>query len=224
MPQSISKKIFFYFFLLFMFGSINNLSLKNINFYTIKNIYVSGLDEDNNKKILNDVKNLKLRNIFLVSKNKIDKIINDNSLIEDYYIFKIYPSTIQINIKKTEFLAKINIDGKTFLLGSNAKLSKYNNNHLNYLPFIFGKPNSYEFLKLKKIIDNSKFSYEEIENLYFYPSKRWDLQFKDYILLKLPKNVTTTSLDNVFEFLKNKEIAKNGIVDIRVNNQIILNE
>ena len=207
-----------------MFGSINNLSLKNINFYTIKNIYVSGLDEDNNKKILNDVKNLKLRNIFLVSKNKIDKIINDNSLIEDYYIFKIYPSTIQINIKKTEFLAKINIDGKTFLLGSNAKLSKYNNNHLNYLPFIFGKPNSYEFLKLKKIIDNSKFSYEEIENLYFYPSKRWDLQFKDYILLKLPKNVTTTSLDNVFEFLKNKEIAKNGIVDIRVNNQIILNE
>tara|TARA_Y100000591_G_C21842955_1_gene706861 strand:+ start:620 stop:1294 length:675 start_codon:yes stop_codon:yes gene_type:complete len=224
MPQSISKKIFFYFFLLFMFGSINNLSLKNINFYTIKNIYVSGLDEDNNKKILNDVKNLKLRNIFLVSKNKIDKIINDNSLIEDYYIFKIYPSTIQINIKKTEFLAKINIDGKTFLLGSNAKLSKYNNNHLNYLPFIFGKPNSYEFLKLKKIIDNSKFSYEEIENLYFYPSKRWDLQFKDYILLKLPKNVTTTSLDNVFEFLKNKEIAKNSIVDIRVNNQIILNE
>ena len=25
--------------------------------------------------------------------------------------------------------------------------------------------------QIKKIIDNSKFSYEQIENLYFYPSK-----------------------------------------------------
>ena len=111
-----------------------------------------------------------------------------------------------------------------FLLGSNAKLSTNDNINLNHLPFIFGKLNVNEFFKLKKIIDNSKFSYEQVENLYFYPSKRWDLQFKDYILLKLPKNVTTMSLDHVFEFLKNKEIAKNSVVDIRINNQIILNE
>ena len=32
------------------------------------------------------------------------------------------------------------------------------------------------------------------------------------------------SLDHVFEFLKNKEIARNSVVDIRINNQIILNE
>lgn len=224
MPQQTSKRIFFYFFLLFMVGSINNISLKNINFYTIKNIYVSGLDEDNNKKVLNDVKNLNLENIFLVNKNGIDKLFNENSLIEDYDIFKIYPSTIHINIKKTDFLAKINVEGKMFLLGSNAKLSTNNNINLNYLPFIFGKLNVNEFFKLKKIIDNSKFSYEQIENLYFYPSKRWDLQFKDYILLKLPKNVTTISLDHVFEFLKNKEVTKNSVVDIRINNQIILNE
>ena len=224
MPQQTSKRIFFYFFLLFMVGSINNISLKNINFYTIKNIYVSGLDEDNNKKVLNDVKNLNLENIFLVNKNGIDKLFNENSLIEDYDIFKIYPSTIHINIKKTDFLAKINVEGKMFLLGSNAKLSTNNNINLNYLPFIFGKLNVNEFFKLKKIIDNSKFSYEQIENLYFYPSKRWDLQFKDYVLLKLPKNVTTISLDHVFEFLKNKEVTKNSVVDIRINNQIILNE
>ena len=224
MPQQTSKRILFYFFLLFMVGSINNLSLKNINVYTIKNIYVSGLDEDNNKKVLNDIKNLNLENIFLVNKNEIDKLFNENSLIEDYDIFKIYPSTIHINIKKTHFLAKINVEGKMFLLGSNAKLSTNHNINLNYLPFIFGKLNVNEFFKLKKIIDNSKFSYEQIENLYFYPSKRWDLQFKDYILLKLPKNVTTMSLDHVFEFLKNKEIARNSVVDIRINNQIILNE
>lgn len=223
MLQRTSKKIFFYFFLLFIVGSINNLSLKNINFYNIKNIYVSGLDENNNKKVVNDVKNLNLENIFLVNKSEINNLINENSLIEDYDIFKIYPSTLHIKIKKTKFLAKINSDGKIFLLGSNGKLSA-NNINFNYLPFIFGKPRIDEFLKLKKTIDNSKFSYEQIENLYFYPSKRWDLQFKNNIVLKLPKNVTTNSLDNAFEFLKNKEIDKNSIIDIRINNQIIFNE
>ena len=207
-----------------MFGSINNLSLKNINFYNIKNIFVSGLDEDNNKKILNNFKNLNLENIFFVNKNEIDNLIKENSLIEDYNIFKIYPSTIHINIKKTQFLAKINVDGKIFLLGSNAKLSANNSINFNYLPFIFGKPSVDEFLNLKKIIDNSKFSYDQIESLYFYPSKRWDIKFKDHFLLKLPKNVTTKSLDHVFEFLKNNEITKNSTVDLRINSQIILNE
>ena len=223
MPQRISKKIFFYFFLLLIVGSTNNLSLKNINFYNIKNIYVSGLDDDNNKMVVKDVENLNLENIFLVNKNEINNLINKNSLIEDYDIFKIYPSTLHIKIKKTKFLAKINSDGKIFLLGSNGKLSG-NNINFNYLPFIFGKPRIDEFLKLKKTIDNSNFSYDQIENLYFYPSKRWDLQFKNNIVLKLPKNVTTNSLDNAFEFLKNKELDKNSVIDVRINNQIILNE
>ena len=65
-----------------------------------------------------------------------------------------------------------------FFIGSNGKFIK-NNSLNNQLPFIFGNPTIKEFLNFKEIIDKSKFSYDEIKNLYFFPSKRWDLELKN---------------------------------------------
>jgi cell division protein FtsQ len=56
----------------------------------------------------------------------------------------------------------------------------------NQLPFIFGNPTVIEFFKIKEIIDKSKISYSEIKKLYFYPSKRWDLELRDNTIIKLP--------------------------------------
>ena len=90
-------------------------------------------------------------------------------MVEKYNVFKNYPSSIKIFIVKTKFLAKINIDGNTFIVGSNGKLSEnYQGN--DELPFIFGKPNLDEFLKFKKIFDNSKFNIAKLKT-YIFPSK-----------------------------------------------------
>ena len=89
---------------------------------------------------------------------------------------------------------------------------------------IFCKTYILEFFQLKKKIDQSKFSYEEIKNLYFFPSKRWDIELKNKIILKLPKDNIRNSLDHIFQFLKNDSFNKIKIVDARVNNQIILND
>ena len=92
-------------------------------------------------------------------------------------------------IKKTNFIAKINYNNEIFIIGSNGKLIP-NNSQASDLPYIFGKPEIQEFLKFKQIVDQSKFSFEEIESLYFFPSKRWDIKLKNNILLKLPNNST----------------------------------
>ena len=42
--------------------------------------------------LINQIKNLNLNNIFLINK-KNSKLMNSNSLIEKYKIFKKYPST-----------------------------------------------------------------------------------------------------------------------------------
>ena len=223
MHQRKSKKILVYFFLLILFSSISNISLNNLKLIQIQNIKVSGLEQKDNEILLNNVKNLIKENIFFINKNEIIKLLNSNSLVEKYEVFKNYPSTISINIEKTDFIAKINNNGETFLIGSNGKLipDTYQNDDL---PYIFGKPNIDEFLNFKKILDNSKFSYSEIKKLYFFPSKRWDLKLKSEILLKLSKNFTEDSLNNVFDFLEDYNNDKMIIVDTRVNNQIILNE
>ena len=70
MHQSKGKKIFIYFFLFFLLGSINNTYLNKIDISKINNINISGLDEVDNQRLLKDIKNLKLESIFFIDKKK----------------------------------------------------------------------------------------------------------------------------------------------------------
>ena len=223
MHQRKSKNILIYFFLLFLFGSITNIGLYNSKFLNLSKIEISGLDENESRQLKNKIENLKLKNIFFLNENKIKNIIELNNLIENYQILKIYPSNLYIKINKTKLLAKINQNGKIMLLGSNGKLSETISTN-QQLPFIFGKPKVEEFLNFKIIIDQSKFSYDEIENFYFFPSKRWDIELKNKIILKLPNEDIKNTLDYLFEFLDNKNLYNHKIIDARINNQIILND
>ena len=223
MHQRKGKKIFIYLFLLLIVGSINNTALTKIEFKKIKNIEISGLNENENINLLKDIKDLNLDNIFFIDRNKISKIINSNSLVESYEIFLKYPHTVDIKIKKTIFLAKININGKIFLIGSNGKLIDIISLDKE-VPFIFGKPQINEFIQLLNIIEKSKFSFNEIKNLYFFPSRRWDLEFKNNIILKLSKDNTQLSLDQAFEIINDKNFNNIKVVDARIKNQIILND
>ena len=223
MHQRKSKQIFIYLFLLFLFGSITNTGFNNTEFLNLEKVIVSGLDDVDNRKLINKINNLKLKNIFLLNEIKIKETIETNNLIENYKISKIYPSTLDIKINKTKSLAKINRNGQILFLGSNGKFSE-TISHNKKLPFIFGKPKVSEFLYFKKIIDDSKFSYDEIKNLYFFPSKRWDIELNNSIFLKLPKNDLKNTLNYIFNFLANNNLKDNTIIDARIENQIVIND
>jgi cell division protein FtsQ len=223
MHQQKSKKILIYFFLLFLVGSINNININNLKFQNVKNINVTGLENEDNLIISKKIKNLKLDNIYLINKKDINTLIESNNLVEKYFIFKKYPSSLNINIDKTSFLARISKNGKIYDLGSNGKLieNKYSNNQL---PFVFGNPEIIEFFNIKKIIDESQIPFEEIESLYFFLSKRWDLELRNNIIIKLPNDNIKESLKLASEFLHNNEFKDIKIIDARIKNQIILND
>tara|TARA_B100001029_G_C15055171_1_gene453793 strand:- start:362 stop:1033 length:672 start_codon:yes stop_codon:yes gene_type:complete len=223
MHQRKSKKIFIYFFLLLAVGSINNLTISNYKLEKIEHIEILGLNNLNKEQIKKEIKNLKIENIFNLNKKDIVNILNSNPLVESFEIFKKYPSTLYIDIRETKLIAKINKDNQTFYIGTNGKLSKKKIMD-EKLPFIFGKPDSNEFLQFKKKIDQSNFPYDEIKNLYFFPSKRWDIELKNKIIIKLPIENVSNSLDDIFRFLNNDNIKNIKTIDARVKNQIILND
>ena len=218
MQQRKSKKILIYFFLLLVVGSINNINLNGLKFQNINNINITGLDIKNKLILLKKIENFNLNNIFLINKIDLKNKIESNTLVENYSIFKRYPSSLDINIKKTKFLAKINKNGQIFYIGSNRKFVK-NDTLNNELPFIFGNPEVIEFFKIKEIIDKSKISYSDIKNLYFFPSKRWDIELRDNTIIKLPKDNINFALNFAIEFLDD-----NKFIDARIENQIILND
>ena len=223
MHQRKSKKILIYFFLLFLVGSINNININNLKFLSVKDINVTGLENEDNSIISKKIKNLKLDNIYLINKKELNTLIETNNLVEKYFIFKKYPSSLNIKIDKTSFLARISKNGKIYDLGSNGKLVE-NRNSNNQLPFVFGNPEIIEFFNIKKIIDESQISFEEIESLYFFLSKRWDLKLRNDIIIKLPNDNTKEGLELVSEFLHNNEFKDIKIIDARIKNQIILND
>ncbi len=223
MHQQKGKKSLIYFFILILVGSINNMSFSNIKFDKIQNINIIGLNDIENLKVNKEIEDLKLTNIFSINTDKIKKIIDANTLVEKYTVQKNYPSTIDIKILKTNFLAKINNENKIFLVGSNGKLSssKFSDKQL---PFIFGKPEISEFLNFKKIIEKSKFEFEQVKNFYFFPSKRWDLELKNKQVLKLPQKNIRKSLDIASELLNDPKFKNVKVIDIRIQNQIIIND
>lgn len=222
MHQQRSKKIFLYIFLFVFIGTLNNKNLKNINFLKISEIKISGLEKDKILELNNNLDFLKFNNLFLLNKKKIDKIIRSNNLVEEYSVFKKYPSSIYIEIEKTEFLAYVRKNDDNFILGSNKKLVE-TKDIKKKIPFIFGNFKNDSFFELKKLIDETNFDYNKIRNLFFFKSGRWDIETNSGILIKLPKKDLKESLEIAINILADNQFKKIRTIDLRQINQIILN-
>ena len=221
-PQIRHKKILIYFFLFLIFTTFNNQNL-NANYFKIDKISILGLEE-NDKLLLEDSLNLLQNdNIFFLNKNEIANKINANPTVENFSVFKIYPSSLSLKIDKTIFLAQIKSDSNNLILGSNGKLIQTDENKKN-LPYIFGDFDIKNFFELKKAIDETNFDYGKIKNLFFYKSGRWDIETNDGLIIKLPKLNLKNSLDFFQNFLSNNPDNQIRTVDLRQNNLLIINE
>ena len=223
MRQQISKKIFIYLFLFIFFGTLNNKNIIELKFLEINEINVSGMDRDNNLRLIEKLDFFKFQNIFFLDDKKINKIINENPFVEKFSILKIYPSKLEIKIYMTEFLAYVKKKDELFFLGSNRKLI-LTNNEKKTIPYIFGKFEDNEFFKLKNVIDSSNFDYKKIKNLYFFPSRRWDIETRSGILIKLPRNNLKQSLELSLKILSDDNFNRVNMIDLRQNTQVIINE
>ena len=181
-----NKKILIYVLLFFILATFNNKYLINIEFPKVVEINVNGLSEENNLELKKNLYKLRLENLFLLKKEEINKIIGSHNLVEKYSVFKKYPSTINIKIDKTNFLAKIKKDRNIFLLGSNGKIIKASE-IVEEIPFIFGDFKNKNFFELKSVMTNKNFDYSEIKSLFFFKSGRWDVELHNGLLIKLPK-------------------------------------
>ena len=219
----ISKRIIIYLLLFCFLVSINNISLTNISFPKIDKIEISGLNLDERKKIKSFINDANFKNIFHLDKQYLKKKINSINNIEQFEIFKNYPSTLKIIIKETKILARTKRNSLDYLIGSNGKLIK-NDYSVSNLPFVFGDLDINEFLNFKSEIDQSNFNFEDITKLYYFKSKRWDIETNQGYLIRLSKDNVKNDL-NLFIRLSNEDKFKDElIIDFRQKDQIILND
>lgn len=218
-----SKKIFLYFFLFLIIGTFNNKNLNNFDFPKIKEINITGLDDKEIYELKEKLNFLMANNLFSLNKIKVEEIINSNNLVEYYSVIKKYPSSLRIVIKKTEFLAYVKQNEKTFLLGSNGKLID-NQEMSQNLPMIFGNFENNNFFSIKKMIDKIDFDYKDIENLFFFKSGRVDIETISGVVIKLPDNQFEESFKLAIKILNDDQFKNIKEIDLRQKNQVVLSE
>ena len=219
-----SKFIYIYILLFILITSINNKNFYNKELFSNNLIFeVNGLPYVDNQKLKKNLININEDNIFKLDKNKLLNTINENNLVLNFLAKKNYPNKIDIEINKAKYFGKIYKNQQLYIIGSNGKLIDYDVDSMKDLPYFYGNFKREEFLKFSNVLSNVGLKTKDISSFYFFPSGRWDIKFKDGLLLKLPN----TDLINVLSkalLLKNYQNFSNSkIIDLRIKNRIISN-
>ena len=222
MQLRVNKKILFYIFLIIILSTLNNKFFSAIKLKTIDKITIKGLEGKEKRELLSNLEFLNLNNIFFLDKFKVIEKLEANELIENYTLFKKYPSSLEIRINKTEFLANVFKDGKFFVLGSNGKLIQTISKN-NDLPNIFGDYDKDSFFSLLKSLKKFNFELFEIKNLYFFKSGRWDIETNNNMVIKLPKKNLEASLNLLLDLMSSNKFKNIKILDLRQDKQVIIN-
>jgi len=226
-PQQKDKKskfIFIYILLFIFITSINNKNFHNKELFSNNLIFeVNGLSHDNNQKLKRDLININKDNIFKLDKKKLSNKINENNLVLTFLAKKKYPNKINIQITKAMYFGKIYRNGQLYIIGSNGRLINYDANSMNDLPYFYGKFKREEFLKFSNVVNTIGLKVKDISSFYFFPSGRWDIKFKDGLLLKLPNTDLINVLSIAMLLKNNQNFSNSKIIDLRIKNRIISN-
>ena len=217
------NKILFYFILFILFTTI-----KNNNFYSIKNklfkidsIDIYGLKDQDKVQIIENLNYLFGTNLLFLDNDKISYDLEKLGYLENYKIFKMYPSSLNIYADYTNLIARTFIDGNMSYLTSNGKfISKSNLDIPAIIPNVYGKFNPEDYFNLNEILKKNKFQINEITEYFYFESNRWDIKMRNNTIIKFP----STNLDQYIKIAKLliKNNNEKKIIDLRVSNQVII--
>ena len=226
MLASISKyKVYLYLFFLIFLSSIFNFKyLENYkDMFRLKTINIKGVSYNERINIEEELNKLKNTNIFKINDFKVFKKLEKFNFIDDIYVKKIFPSSININLSMTTILGKTFLNGEEFYIGKNGKLINSNQFFEKYkTATVFGKFEVKEFLSLYNILNSQQLEINEIDYYYYFKNRRWDLVFSNGLTLKLPAKNKKDSIKIFKKLIDNDKLTNTKIIDLRVSNQIIM--
>ena len=176
-----------------------------------------------NQKLIRDLNNINKNNIFKLDEKKLFEKITENNSVLNFLAKKNYPNKIDIKINRATYVGKIYINERLSLIGSNGKLINYDVNKMKDLPYFYGNFKREDFLEFLTVINKVGLETKDISTFYFFPSGRWDIKFRDGLLLKLPNKDLMNTLSKVLLLKNDQNFTNSKLIDLRIKNRIISN-
>ncbi|MCH2545192.1 MAG: FtsQ-type POTRA domain-containing protein [Alphaproteobacteria bacterium] len=194
--------------------------------YSLLVVNINGLNNINEDEILNLIKPYKDSSIFLIPIKKIAKKISQNNWVKSINIQSNYKDTIEINIDESKPIGIYTTGIQNILFSDDLKiLENIANNEKRFSALIKfeGKNSMHESIKL---IDSFPDDFQQyVDKAFLINQRRWDLELKNSILLKLPENNIKEALENykkIYINFSNEELIEIESIDLRMKQKIIL--
>ena len=194
--------------------------------YSLLVVNINGLNNINEDEILNLIKPYKGSSIFLIPIKKIANKISQNNWVKSINIQSNYKDTIEINIDESKPIGIYTTGIQNILFSDDLKiLENIANNEKRFSALIKfeGKNSLHESIKLIDSFPDDFIQY--VDKAFLINQRRWDLELKNSILLKLPENNIKEALENykkIYINFSNEELIEIESIDLRMKKKIIL--
>jgi len=220
MLRKLDKKnyIFFLLIVFLILSSTHNSNLKYNTFFKVKKIEVVGLNKIDNEFLENEFTDLVGSNIFTLNKKSFE-LINSVNKIKSYSIKKIYPNQVKIYLESAKAIGFVKNKNELVILGNNGKIIDPEILPKN-IPEVTGTNDMKKIFHTIEIIKKSDFNIRKVKKIYFFPSKRIDIEFENRKKIKFPLNFTIDDLNFGFRVINDEKFNQVKIIDLRIPNKV----
>ena len=197
---------------------LNNFLIKNG--FTINNIQILGIKNIPKETIIKIVNNEKKSNILNVNLLNIYNNLKNNDWVEELYIERVLPNTIKISIKEKEAIGIWQYEMSNKLITKDGEIiSTANINKFKIdLPIIHGNHANKNANSILKILETNKVLTKNIWSLDYINNRRWNLHFKQGIIVLLPSKGVLKAWNEIIKLQKNYDVLNLGLTELDLRN------
>ena len=197
---------------------LNNFLIKNG--FTINNIQILGIKNIPKETIIKIVNNENKSNILNVNLLNIYNNLRNNDWVEELYIERVLPNTIKISIIEKEAIGIWQYEMSNKLITKNGEIiSTANINKFKIdLPIIHGNDANKNANSILKILETNKVLTKNIWSLDYINNRRWNLHFKQGIIVLLPSEGILRAWNEIIKLQKNYDVLNLGLTELDLRN------
>jgi len=198
---------------------ISNKLLIHLGF-KVENIVITGthyLTKDYIKNIIKAHNNV---NIFDVNLSTIYNKILQNSWVKEAYIERELPNTIKIKIKENKPIAIWQKEKDNKLVTASGDVIYHGNVQIfkNDFPIIKGRKSRENISSMLSILDTNKNLSKNIWSLTFINQRRWDLYFKQGLVVRMPAQNVNKAWNKIIKLQQNYNILNLRLTELDLRN------
>ena len=224
-----------YFLTIFIISLLLTTFLSNIDFekysklfndflikngFTINNIQILGIKNIPKENIIKIVNNEKKSNILNVNLLNIYNNLKNNDWVEELYIERVLPNTIKISIKEKEAIGIWQYEMSNKLITKDGEIiSTANINKFKIdLPIIHGNYANKNANSILEILETNKALAKNIWSLDYINNRRWNLHFKQGIIVLLPSKGVLKAWNKIIKLQRSYDVLNLGLTELDLRN------